>query len=108
MDDIEARLREFRPKRPAAIPDERVQWLRGPVVVAVAAGLVAVLLIVVKLQTPAVPSSRTPVPLTLGALTTMAVVHPDELDAAMTEMSRTTLPDVSRPGGVLQPLAEIR
>ena len=44
---------------------------------------------------------------TLGALTTIAVEHPEQLDAALTEMSRTALPDVTERGGALELLAII-
>ena len=108
MNDIESRLREFRPRRPAAIPDERLQLLRGPIWVAVAAGMAAVMLIAVWIKTPAKPPQEERQPsITLGALTTIAVEHPEQLDAALTEMSRTALPDVTRHGGALELLAII-
>ena len=101
-DDIEARLREFRPRRPAVIPDERLQLLRGPMWVAVAAGLAAAMFVASRLRTP----DRRPLPVTLGALTAIAVERPADLDAALTELSRSSLPDVTRPGGALQRLAK--
>jgi hypothetical protein len=100
--DLESRLREFRPRRPATIPDERLQLLRGPVWIGVAAVLAAAMLIAVRMQRP----SRPPVMPTLGALTAIALERPDDLDAALTEISRTTLPDVTRPGGALQRLSK--
>ena len=116
FDDVEARLREFRPKRPAAIPDERLQRRRRPIWVAVAAGTAAVMLIAARLQAPATPPpppavetvTVTVTSSTLGALTTIALEMPEEFDAVLTQMSRTTLPDVTQPGGALQQLAEIR
>ena len=108
MNDIESRLREFRPRRPAAIPDERLQLLRGPIWVALAAGIAAVMLIAVWTKTPAKPpQEERQRSITLGALTTIAVEHPEQLDAALTEMSRTALPDVTRRGGALERLAII-
>jgi len=108
MNDIESRLREFRPRRPAAIPDGRLQLLRGPIWVAVAAGMAAVMLIAVWIPTPAKPPREEMQPsITLGALTTIAVEHPEQLDTALTEMSRTALPDVTRRGGALELLAII-
>jgi hypothetical protein len=110
LEDFEKRLREFRPRRPAAIPDERLQLLRGPIWVIVAAALAAAMLIAVRLHGPSLSSQReTARPVTastLGALTTLAAEHPDELDDVLTQLSRTTLPDVAQPGGVLRGLAK--
>jgi len=114
LEDLEKRLREFRPRRPAAIPDERLQLLRGPIWVVVAAAMAAAMLIAVRLHGPSTSSQRelavppvNPVNLvTLGALTTIAAEHPDELDTVLTQLSRTTLPDVAQPGGVLRGLAK--
>jgi hypothetical protein len=100
MDDFESRLREFRPRRPAAIPDRRLQLLRGPIWVAVAAGIAAVMLIATWLRPPAPP------PVDGAALTMLALEHPEKFDAALTEMSRTSLPDVTAPGGALERLAK--
>src|SRR5215813_11497944 len=100
-DDIESRLREFRPRRPAMIPDERLQLLRGPIWIGVAAVLAAAMLIAVRMQRPSPPVTPT-----LGALTAIALERPDDLDAVLTEISRTSLPDVTRPGGALQPLSK--
>jgi hypothetical protein len=43
---------------------------------------------------------------TLGALTAIAIERPDDLDAVLTEMSRKSLPDVTQPGGALEPLSK--
>lgn len=102
-DDFESRLREFRPRRPAMIPDARLQLLRGPIWIAVAATLAAAMLIVAWLRSPSTPSAAP----TLGTLTAVAAEHPDDLDAVLTEISRTSLPDVTRPGGVLQLLSKL-
>ena len=108
MDDFEHRLREFRPRRPAAIPDERLQRLRGPIWVAVATGMAAVMLVATWVKAPAkLPPEPAPqITMTLGALTTLAVESPDDFDATLTRMSRTSLPDVTQPGGALQQLAK--
>jgi hypothetical protein len=107
MNDIESRLRQFRPRRPAAIPDERLQLLRGPIWMAVAAGMAALMLIATWMQRPPQPQQVRPAAsVTLGALTTIAVEHPEQLDAALTELSRTTLPDVTERGGALELLAK--
>lgn len=110
MDDFESRLREFRPRRPAAIPDTRLQLLRGPIWIAVAAGMAAVMLIAAWLKAPATPqtAAEPSTSFTLGALTTMAVERPEEFDAALTRLSRTSLPDVTEAGGALRQLAVIR
>ena len=104
FDDLESRLREFRPRRPAMIPDERLQRLRGPIWVAVAAGLAAAMFVAARMHRPSTREAITP---TLGTLTTIALEHPDDLDAALTEISRTSLPDVTQPGGALQMLSKL-
>jgi hypothetical protein len=102
MDDFESRLREFRPRRPAAIPDQRLQLLRGPIWVAVAAGIAAVMLIATWMKTPSTdqPAGDT------ATLTTLALERPDEFDAALARISRASLPDVTQPGGALHQLAK--
>src|SRR4029077_17152724 len=102
MDEFESRLREFRPRRPAAIPDTRLQLLRGPIWVATAAGIAAVMLIASWLRTPAPPPVANNV---ATSLTELALENPAAFDAALTEMSRTSLPDVTAPGGALERLA---
>src|ERR1043166_3207002 len=106
MDDIEARLRKFRPRRPAVIPDERLQLLRGPIWVAVAAGIAAGMLVVSWLQTPGEVSRTTAAPLTVSELTTLALERPADFDAVLSRMSRSFLPDVTEAGSVLQPLSQ--
>ena len=91
MSDIESRLREFRPRRPAAIPDERLQMLRGPIWLAIAAAVAAAMFIASWLDRPRPQAAPAP---TLGALTRLAVESPDQLDGALTRMSRDLLPDV--------------
>ena len=103
MDDLEVRLRSFTPRRPAAIPDERLQRLRGPIWVGAAAALAAAMFIASRLI-PA-PSAQRPPAATLGSLNLLAD-RPDALDAALTQISRTTLPDVTQPGGALQALSK--
>ena len=91
MDDLEAKLREFRPRRPAMIPDERLQLLRGPIWVAAVAAIAAVMLIASWIERPRPQPAP---PATLGALTTLALESPDQLDTVLTRMSGTLLPDV--------------
>jgi hypothetical protein len=100
LNDFEARLSQFRPRRPAAIPDTQLQLLRGPIWVAVAAGIAAVMLIATWLRAPAPRSVDS------AALTTLALENPDAFDAALTQISRTSLPDVTAPGGALERLAK--
>jgi len=101
MTDFESKLREFKPRRPAAIPDERLQLLRGPVWVAVAAGLAALMFVNARLRQPK-PDVRTAPP----TLLELALEHPDEFDAELSRISADTLPDVTRPGGALEPLGK--
>src|SRR4051794_30596982 len=102
MDDVESRLREFRPRRPAAISDTPLQLLRGPIWVAAAVGIAAVMLVATWMKTP---STDQP-PAGAASLTTLALEHPDAFDAALAQISRTSLPDVTAPGGALERLAE--
>jgi hypothetical protein len=104
LDDLEKRLHEFRPRRPAAIPDERLQRLRGPIWLGVAAGVASAMFITSRLQKQAAPNQQAPA-VTLGALNAL-VDSPEALDAALTQISRTTLPDVTQPGRALQPLSK--
>ena len=107
MNEIESRLRQFRPRRPAMIPDQRLQLLRGPIWIAVAAGIAAVMLIASWIERPARPEAVQPDPsVTLGQLTTLALENPEAFDAALAQISRASLPDVTQPGGVLQPLSK--
>jgi hypothetical protein len=105
MNDIEFRLRQFRPRRPAPLPDKHPEVSRRRFWLAVAGGLAAALLIVAGMQTrqPRVGGSAD---VGLGALTAMAIDKPAEFDAALTRISRASLPDVRQPGGALQQLAK--
>jgi hypothetical protein len=94
-ENIEGRLREFRPRRPAALPDERLQRLRGPIWLAVAAGMAAAMLIATWIRGPRPGrADALPASLTLGPMTSFALENPDRLDAALTRMSPDVLPDV--------------
>jgi hypothetical protein len=94
MDEFESRLRQFRPRRPAAIPDERLQLLRGPIWLAVAAGMAAALLIAAWWRTPSTRQAS----LDAAALTTLALENPEAFDAELSRISQTSLPDVTVPG----------
>lgn len=95
--DIEARLREFRPRRPAPLPDGRPRYLRGRFWLPVAAGTAAAMIIALSIRKP-VPRqrivSKTPTNVTLGSLTRLAVERPEQLDLALTRLSHDLLPDL--------------
>jgi hypothetical protein len=119
MEEFEARLREFKPRRPAALPERargsRAWWV-GP---AVAAGLAAAVALAVRDQPirselvrsdatqdsgPATPA-RNAVP-TVGSLTALALSDPAALDAALARISRESLPDVGKPGSAFEQLVQ--
>ena len=107
MDDIEFRLRMFRPRRPVPLQEHfELRRSRAPFWLTVAAGMAVVAIVGWRVErarrAPAEPAGIA----TLGSLTTLALTNPDELDAALIELSRTTLPDVGRPGGAFQQLAK--
>jgi hypothetical protein len=103
MTDFESRLRAFRPRRPATIPDVRLQLLRGPIWIGVAATIAAAMLIVTWLKAPSADPRRGD----RMSLTALALDNPDAFDAALEEISRAALPDVTRPGGALERLANL-
>jgi hypothetical protein len=106
-DDIEFRLRTFRPRMPSPLPERFVQRRsRAPFWTGAVAGIAAAVLIVSRVaRSPDPPKERIESP-TLGALTTLAIDNPDELDTALARISRVSLPDVGRVGGALQQLAK--
>src|SRR5215470_422211 len=106
--DIEARLREFRPRRPAPLQEHfELRRSRAPFwIVAAASACIAVVVLVgwrVR-RTPEPPLE--PVEATLGSLTNLALGDPEKFDEALARISRTTLPDVERAGGAFQQLAK--
>ena len=105
-DDIEFRLRAFRPRGPAPLPAVFVlHRSRQPFWIAAGVGIAAAALVVLRIErSPVVPVARVE-RATLGPLTTLAVGNPDEFDAAMTRISRESLPDVRQAGGVFRQLA---
>jgi hypothetical protein len=108
MDDIEFRLRQFRPRRPAPLEARFVLCRsRRPFWIVVAAALAATILIAVRLDRPAKAPSEEPAErVTIAQLTTIAIERPDEFDAVLTRISRTAMPHVGEPGGALQVLAK--
>ena len=105
-DDIEFRLRTFRPRMPSPLPERFVlRRSRAPLWTVAVAGIAAAVLIVSRARSPVPPKDLIESP-TLGALTTLAIGNPDELDAALARISRVSLPDVGRAGGALQQLAK--
>ncbi len=110
--ELEARLRRFRPRRPAPLPDAArrsgVAWPQ----LAIAATLTLVVgggLFVVSRPypgVPVVPDLREDVPATLGSMTRLASESPERLDEVLTNASRGLLPDVGQPPGSLRQLAK--
>src|SRR5258706_8848829 len=108
--DIESRLRAFRPRLPAPLEYHfELRRSRAPFWFAVAAGIAVAVLVGSRVKwadrrpvAPAEPVESA----TLGSLTTLALNDPDAFDAALTRISRASLPDVGRPGGAFQQLAK--
>src|SRR5262245_40758363 len=106
MDELEALLRQFRPRRPRPLPDVEPSRRFRPVAWIAASGLAAaVVLLVMRLErTPGVDAPDA-VSITLGAFNAYAVKSPEDLDRALTKTSAAILPDVERPGGALHALS---
>lgn len=117
FDQFEGVLRQFQPRqprRPCPLP-ERVPARRriGPRLLSAAAVLLLAFAAVlfrssgkVSPPPPEVESVVEPESVALGRLTALAVAHPEGLDEALTQASRTLLPDVEDPGGGLRQLAK--
>jgi hypothetical protein len=119
MDELEALLRQFQPRRPRPLPDlegpRRVRpptfapppLRRGKRVWIAAAGLAAAVAILVARYepTPVVEAPR-PAGVTLGALNAYAMKSAEDLDKALTTISSAILPDVERSGGALHALSK--
>jgi hypothetical protein len=104
-EDIESRLRTFRPRRPAPLLEHYVlRRSRAPFLIAAAAVIAVAVLVVSWIErrrvAPAVDSA------TLGSLTALALDDPEEFDAALARISRASLPDVGQPGRAFQQLAK--
>lgn len=108
MDELEALLRQFQPRRPGPLPDiarpRRPRWPVWIAVPGIAAAVIVVAIVARRERAPAVEISR--VAITLGALNARVLNNDDELDAVLTRASRAILPDVERPGGVLRALSK--
>lgn len=100
MDDIEARLREFRPRRPRPIPIANRRTHRRTILVAlaVAAGLVAVFLLSAdfRFRDAASAGHR----LNRAELTALALENPSQFEDAFARISAESLPDVTAPGAL--------
>jgi hypothetical protein len=106
-DDIEFRLRTFRPRLPSPLHERFVmRRSRVALLIAAAAGIAAGVLIVPRVERSSMPPPERVDSATLGTLTTLALADPDALDAVLTRISRESLPDVRRAGGALQQLAK--
>lgn len=108
MDEFEALLRQFQPRRPRPLPEiARSRRPRWPVWLAVP-GLAAVLILLAIVA----PHERAPVVespdvvVTLGALNAQGLASTESLDNILTRTSRAILPDVEQPRGVLQALSK--
>lgn len=107
MDELEALLRQFQPRRPRPLPDVEPSRRFRPLVWIAASGLAAAgLLMVVRYQRTPVADSPDTIAITLGALNTHAVKSLDDLDQALTRTSAAILPNVERPGGALHALSK--
>jgi hypothetical protein len=111
MDELEALLRQFQPRRPGPLPDvERPRGSR-PLVWAAFSGVAAAVVLMVGWRGPATvleqKATRTrAAAVTLGDLSAYAASDASDLDEILTRTSRAILPDVSRPGGVLHALSK--
>jgi hypothetical protein len=111
MDELEARLRQFQPRRPRPLPE--VEGPRGsrPLVWAALSGVAAAVVIMVGWREPTsvleAPATRArAAAVTLGDLSAYAAGDASDLDEILTRTSRALLPDVQRPGGVLHALSK--
>lgn len=106
MDELEALLRQFQPRRPKPLPDSSDAHRFRPLVWVVASGLAAaVVIMLVRYEPTTVVEAPATVDVTLGALNASAVKSADDLDNLLTRTSSAILPDVERPGGMLHALS---
>ena len=106
MDELEALLHQFQPRRPRPLPDlERGRGVR-PLVWVALSGIAAAVVMMVGWpeRTAVLDTPRTA--LTLGPLTAYAVDDAADLDAILARTSRAILPDVERSSGMLHALAK--
>ena len=106
MDELESLLRQFRPRRPAPLPD--VEHGRGvrPAVRVVLAGIAAAVVILVGWRERISVSDAPGTAVTLGALAPYAIDESRDLESMLARTSRAILPDVERSNGVLRALAK--
>jgi hypothetical protein len=107
MDEFEARLRAFRPRRPGPLPAPSkarpVLWILGGAAAA-AIAMFAVRDFGAARRVLPVPDPRVLHGPTVGALTALALSDPAALDAELTRLSQTLLPDVKQPNRALSAL----
>ena len=107
MDELEAQLRQFQPRRPRPLPDvERPRRKRPIVWIAMSGVAAAVLLMLARYERTPVVEAPDAAAVTLGALNAYALKSPEDLDIALTKASAGILPDVERPGGALHALSK--
>ncbi len=106
-DDIEFRLRAFRPRQPAPLAEHFVlRRPRAPFLIAAAAVIAVAVLVVWRVERRPVAPGEPVESVTLGSLTTLALNDPEEFDVALARISRASLPDVGQPGRAFQQLAK--
>ena len=107
MDELEALLRQFQPRRPKPLPHDRDARRFRPLMWVAASGLAAAVMILVARHEPtAVVEAPAAIGVTLGALNAHAARSPEDLDHVLTRTSSAILPDVARPGGLLYALSK--
>jgi len=107
MDDIEFRLRAFRPRQPAPLPGHfPLRRSRAPFLIVAAAAVAVAVLVVWRFEPRPVVPAEPGDGATLGTLTSLALNDPEAFDAALARISRESLPDVGQAGGAFQQLAK--
>ena len=118
--EFEEFLRQFQPRRPAALPHQLlrpVSWARRFALAAVFVLVCGGALFLWRFQNrptrvAVIPEATTTPPsdiaerMTLGRLTQLAIVNPDMLDTTLRDISRTMLPHVERLDSTLHVLAK--
>jgi hypothetical protein len=107
MDELEAKLRQFQPRRPRPLPGVARSHRKRPLVwIAMSGVAAAVLLMLARYERAPVVEAPRAAGVTLGALNAYMLMGPEKLDDALTSTSAVTLPDVEWPGGALHALSK--
>jgi hypothetical protein len=104
---LEAFVRQFRPRPPAPLGARRARRRSGWPALLASAAAVAIALggVLLTPRTPKTAASAPPRP-TLGVLN--AALRAGNYEAALDEMDARLLPDPARPGGALAMLADVK